>query len=106
MVVSANAFGTPCVSAIPSVARPDPAFTNSESPDDTVIPVGNLLIGGGGFLVMAGPCSVESADQITTTARAVREAGAQILRGGVFKPRTSPYAAQGLRPEGAWDGAG
>jgi len=63
--------------------------------DDTVIPVGNLLIGGGGFLVMAGPCSVESADQINTTARAVREAGAQILRGG-----TSPYAFQGLGWEG------
>ena len=68
--------------------------------DDTVIPVGNLLIGGGGFLVMAGPCSVESADQINTTARAVREAGAQSLRGGVFKPRTSPYAFQGLGWEG------
>lgn len=69
-------------------------------PDDTVIPVGNLLIGGGGFLVMAGPCSVESAEQINATARAVREAGAQILRGGVFKPRTSPYAFQGLGWEG------
>ena len=68
--------------------------------DDTVIPVGDLLIGGTGFVVMAGPCSVESADQVTTTARAVREAGAQILRGGVFKPRTSPYAFQGL----GWDG--
>jgi chorismate mutase/prephenate dehydratase len=68
--------------------------------DDTVIPVGNLLIGGGGFLVMAGPCSVESAEQINATARAVREAGAQILRGGVFKPRTSPYAFQGLGWEG------
>ena len=67
---------------------------------DTVIRVGNLLIGGGGFLVMAGPCSVESADQINATARAVREAGAQILRGGVFKPRTSPYAFQGLGWEG------
>jgi chorismate mutase/prephenate dehydratase len=68
--------------------------------DDTVIPVGNLLIGGGGFLVMAGPCSVESPEQINATARAVREAGAQILRGGVFKPRTSPYAFQGLGWEG------
>jgi chorismate mutase / prephenate dehydratase len=67
---------------------------------DTIIPVGNLLIGGDGFLVMAGPCSVESADQINATARAAREAGAQILRGGVFKPRTSPYAFQGLGWEG------
>ena len=91
--------------AIESVVRPRPATKGSKNyrlagrgarSDDTVIPVGNLLVGGGGFLVMAGPCSVESADQINTTARAVREAGAQILRGGVFKPRTSPYAFQGL----------
>ena len=68
--------------------------------DDTMVPVGDLLVGGSGFVVMAGPCSVESADQVTATARAVREAGAQILRGGVFKPRTSPYAFQGL----GWDG--
>jgi chorismate mutase / prephenate dehydratase len=68
--------------------------------DDTVIPVGGILVGGTGFVVMAGPCSVESAEQITATARAVREAGAQILRGGVFKPRTSPYAFQGLGWEG------
>jgi chorismate mutase/prephenate dehydratase len=67
---------------------------------DTVIPVGGILVGGAGFVVMAGPCSVESAEQITTTAKAVREAGAQILRGGVFKPRTSPYAFQGMGWEG------
>jgi chorismate mutase/prephenate dehydratase len=68
--------------------------------EDTVIPVGGLLVGGDGFVVMAGPCSVESADQVNSTARAVREAGAQVLRGGVFKPRTSPYAFQGLGWEG------
>jgi len=67
---------------------------------DTVIAVGDLLIGGDGFAVMAGPCSVESAEQITTTARFVAEQGAHILRGGVFKPRTSPYAFQGLGWEG------
>jgi chorismate mutase / prephenate dehydratase len=67
---------------------------------DTLVPVGGLLVGGNGFVVMAGPCSVESANQITATARAIREAGAQILRGGVFKPRTSPYAFQGLGWEG------
>jgi chorismate mutase / prephenate dehydratase len=92
-----------------TVVRPRPTTKASKNyrlagrdarSDDTVIPVGNLLIGGGGFLVMAGPCSVESADQINATARAVREAGAQILRGGVFKPRTSPYAFQGLGWEG------
>jgi chorismate mutase/prephenate dehydratase len=67
---------------------------------DTVIAVGDLLIGGDGFAVMAGPCSVESAEQIGATARFVAEQGAHILRGGVFKPRTSPYAFQGL----GWDG--
>jgi chorismate mutase / prephenate dehydratase len=95
--------------ALESVAPPRPVTKASKNyrlagrgarSDDTLIPVGNLLIGGGGFLVMAGPCSVESVEQIDATARAVREAGAQILRGGVFKPRTSPYAFQGLGWEG------
>jgi len=64
--------------------------------EDTVVRVGNLLIGDSSFVVMAGPCSVESQSQIQSTARHVREQGAHILRGGVFKPRTSPYAFQGL----------
>jgi chorismate mutase/prephenate dehydratase len=68
--------------------------------EDTLIGVGDLLIGGDGFVVMAGPCSVESQDQITTTARFVADHGAHVLRGGVFKPRTSPYSFQGL----GWDG--
>jgi len=68
--------------------------------EDTVIRVGGLLIGGTGFTVMAGPCSVESAAQIEAAARHVRECGAHVLRGGVFKPRTSPYAFQGLGFEG------
>jgi len=68
--------------------------------EDTVVRVGDLLIGADGFVVMAGPCSVESKAQIEATAKAVREAGAHILRGGVFKPRTSPYAFQGLGEEG------
>jgi 3-deoxy-7-phosphoheptulonate synthase len=67
---------------------------------DTLIRVGDVLIGGDGFVVMAGPCSVESQEQITTTARFVAEQGAHVLRGGVFKPRTSPYAFQGLGWEG------
>jgi chorismate mutase/prephenate dehydratase len=67
---------------------------------DTLVRVGDLLIGGAGFTVMAGPCSVESSDQINTTARYVREHGAHVLRGGVFKPRTSPYAFQGLGYDG------
>jgi chorismate mutase / prephenate dehydratase len=67
---------------------------------DTLIRVGDVLVGGDGFVVMAGPCSVESRDQIEATARFVRDHGAHVLRGGVFKPRTSPYSFQGL----GWDG--
>jgi 3-deoxy-7-phosphoheptulonate synthase len=68
--------------------------------DRTIIQVGDLLIGGNEFVVMAGPCSVESREQILLTARIVKHFGARILRGGVFKPRTSPYAFQGLEIEG------
>ena len=67
----------------------------------TVITLANgAKIGGGHFLVMAGPCSVESEEQLITAARAVKAAGAQVLRAGAFKPRTSPYAFQGLGEEG------
>jgi chorismate mutase/prephenate dehydratase len=68
--------------------------------EDTLVRVGDILIGGSGFTVMAGPCSVESSDQIYSTAKYVREHGAHVLRGGVFKPRTSPYAFQGLGYDG------
>jgi chorismate mutase/prephenate dehydratase len=69
-------------------------------PADTVIRVGDVLVGGDGFVVMAGPCSVESAEQISSCAKFVRDHGAHVLRGGVFKPRTSPYSFQGLGWEG------
>ena len=69
-------------------------------PEDTVIKVGNTQIGGGTLTLMAGPCSVETEEQIITVARAVKAAGATLLRGGAFKPRTSPYAFQGLHGEG------
>ncbi len=67
---------------------------------DTVVNVGGAKVGGGGCVVIAGPCSVESEEQIMTTARAVREAGATMLRGGAFKPRSSPYTFRGLGEEG------
>lgn len=67
---------------------------------DTVISVGDVRIGGGNFTIMAGPCSVESKEQITEVARAVNGSGAQVLRGGAYKPRTSPYAFQGMELEG------
>ncbi|MBP5183768.1 MAG: 3-deoxy-7-phosphoheptulonate synthase [Lachnospiraceae bacterium] len=69
-------------------------------PEDTVISVGDVKIGGGNFAIMAGPCSVESEKQIVEVARDVKAAGAAILRGGAFKPRTSPYDFQGLKAEG------
>ena len=69
-------------------------------PEDSVIEVGNVKIGGGNFCLIAGPCSVESEEQIVGIAKAVKAAGANMLRGGAFKPRTSPYDFQGLKAEG------
>ena len=69
-------------------------------PEDTVIKVGNTQIGGGSLTIMAGPCSVESEEQIIEVAKAVKASGATMLRGGAFKPRTSPYSFQGLGEEG------
>ena len=68
--------------------------------EDSVIPVGNTQVGGGVFSVIAGPCSIESEEQVCLIAAAVKASGATMLRGGAFKPRTSPYAFQGLRGHG------
>ncbi len=69
-------------------------------PEDTVVTVGNTKIGGGNFALIAGPCSVETEDQIVSVAKDVKAAGANFLRGGAFKPRTSPYDFQGLKDRG------
>lgn len=69
-------------------------------PLDTQVKVGDVTIGGGSFTVIAGPCSVESREQMTGVARSVQASGAALLRGGAFKPRTSPYSFQGLRAQG------
>ncbi len=69
-------------------------------PEDTVVKVGNVEIGGGTLTMMAGPCSVESEEQIVEVAKAVKASGATVLRGGAFKPRTSPYSFQGMGAEG------
>ena len=69
-------------------------------PQDTIVTVNEVSIGGKRLVVMAGPCAIESRDQLLETARAVKEAGALVLRGGAFKPRTSPYSFQGLGEEG------
>lgn len=69
-------------------------------PDPTSVKVGNTYIGPGNLTIMAGPCAVESEEQLLTIARAVKKSGATILRGGAYKPRTSPYSFQGLEEEG------
>ncbi len=88
------------VAAVKRVSEPFKQANRKFHPKDTVVQVGDVKIGGGHFAVMAGPCSVENEEQILSVAQAVKDAGAQILRGGAFKPRTSPYAFQGLGQEG------
>lgn len=69
-------------------------------PEDTVVKVGNTQVGGGTLTIMAGPCSVESEEQVVSIAKAVKASGATMLRGGAFKPRTSPYSFQGMGAQG------
>ncbi len=88
------------VQSVKRVSEPFKQANRKFHPQDTVIEVGNAKIGGGHFAMIAGPCSVETEDQIIEVAEAVKAAGADILRGGAFKPRTSPYAFQGLKQEG------
>jgi len=85
--------------AIP-VSKPYKQVTREWHPDATVVDVSGVRFGDGSFVVIAGPCAVESRDQLIQTARAVGEAGAAILRGGAFKPRTSPYSFRGLGASG------
>lgn len=88
------------VSSVKRVSEPFKQANRKFHPQDTVVCVGNAKIGGGHFAMIAGPCSVESEEQIIGVAQEVKAAGADILRGGAFKPRTSPYAFQGLKDEG------
>ncbi|MCK6537011.1 MAG: 3-deoxy-7-phosphoheptulonate synthase [Polyangiaceae bacterium] len=90
----------PGVQEAVAVSKPWKLVSREVKPDDTVIDVRGVKIGGGALVMMAGPCSVENREQVLSTARHVREQGARILRGGAFKPRTSPYDFQGLREEG------
>jgi chorismate mutase/prephenate dehydratase len=86
--------------AAPPAHSPFPLVSREAQPGGTVVRVGNVAIGDGAFTVMAGPCSVESREQVLATAQSVRSSGAVMLRGGAFKPRTSPYAFSGMGWEG------
>ncbi|MGZ8513662.1 MAG: 3-deoxy-7-phosphoheptulonate synthase [Candidatus Limnocylindrales bacterium] len=88
------------VESVTPISRPFKLTSREFHPEDTVIRVLGAVIGDGSLTVMAGPCSVESREQLFETADAVAEAGATVLRGGAFKPRTSPYAFQGLGVQG------
>jgi 3-deoxy-7-phosphoheptulonate synthase len=88
------------VESVKRVSEPFKQANRKFHPNDTVVDCNGIEIGGGNFAMIAGPCSVENKEQITEVAYAVKEFGAQILRGGAFKPRTSPYAFQGLKDEG------
>lgn len=90
----------PDVERVMRVQEPYKKANRKFHPQDTVVQVGSAKIGGGSFGVMAGPCSVESEEQIISVARDVKRYGASMLRGGAFKPRTSPYAFQGMGEDG------
>ena len=88
------------VDSVKRVSDPFKCCNRKFHPEDTIVTVGDTKIGAGHFAMIAGPCSVESEEQIVTVAKAVKAAGATMLRGGAFKPRTSPYDFQGLKAEG------
>ena len=93
-------LANPVVETCRRVSEPYKKANRKFHPDDSVIDVDGVKIGGGSFAVIAGPCSIESEEQITYCAQRVKAAGASLLRGGAFKPRTSPYSFQGLEEEG------
>ena len=88
------------VEAVRRISEPFKSANRKFHPEDSVINVDNTSVGGDIFAVMAGPCSVESKEQVIEIAKAVKASGATMLRGGAFKPRTSPYDFQGLKAEG------
>ena len=88
------------VDSVKRVTEPFKCCNRKFHPDDMVVEIGDVRVGGGNFAMIAGPCSVESEEQIVSIARDVKAAGANMLRGGAFKPRTSPYDFAGLKAEG------
>jgi len=99
--VDASLFlGLPGVKDVIPVTRPYKLVSREFKPQDTVIPIGPTMVGNGRMTIIAGPCAIESESQALTIARRVKLAGAELFRGGAFKPRTSPYSFQGLGKEG------
>ena len=103
---NSGAVDRPVFESLPGVLEVIPVthgyklVSREVKPEDTVVQVGDVAIGGESFVIAAGPCAVESREQVLTVARAVKKAGAKLLRGGAFKPRTSPYSFQGLGKKG------
>lgn len=88
------------VESVKRIQEPYKAANRKFHPADTIVDIGGVKVGGGNFIMIAGPCSVESEEQICEIARDVKKSGAAMLRGGAFKPRTSPYAFQGMGGDG------
>lgn len=95
-----NLYAFPCVDNVMRVQEPFKKVNRKFNNEDTIIDVNGVKIGGKKVVVMGGPCSIESREQLDIIAKAVKESGATILRGGAFKPRTSPYSYQGMGVEG------
>ena len=93
-------LGLPGVKDAIPVTRPYKLVSREVHPEDTLIPIGDVTVGSGTLTIIAGPCAIESEEQALTIARYVKKAGADLFRGGAFKPRTSPYSFQGLGKQG------
>jgi 3-deoxy-7-phosphoheptulonate synthase len=93
-------LGLPGVKDAIPVTRPYKLVSREVHPEDSLIPIGDVTVGSGTLTIIAGPCAIESEEQALTIARHVKRAGADLFRGGAFKPRTSPYSFQGLGKEG------
>ncbi len=92
--------GLDIIQSVTRITEPFKSANRKFHPEDTVVDIGGVKVGGGNFAIIAGPCSVESEEQMLGIAESVKKSGASLLRGGAFKPRTSPYDFQGLRAEG------
>ena len=92
--------GLDIIESVRRISEPFKSANRKFHPDDTIVDIGGTKLGGGNFQLIAGPCSVETEEQMLEIAQRVKASGATVLRGGAFKPRTSPYAFQGLQEEG------